>query len=196
VSAESGPARRRAARAKKAAPPASEPVENPIARVLPLLTPAHLDRDFDYLVPPELDDIARPGVRVRVRFAGRLVDGYLLSRHAESDHPGKLVRLERVVSAEQVLTPEILRLATTVPMYCAWRSRRGMRGWRTGGRRRRAPRRTARPLPRSARRRPGQRGRTRRQGPVCRTGRARTPGWVRTPDRIRMRGRQRTPDRV
>ncbi|MET8800797.1 primosomal protein N' [Nocardia sp. NPDC004568] len=95
------------------------PVENPIARVLPLLTPAHLDRDFDYLVPPELDDTARPGVRVRVRFAGRLVDGYLLSRHAESDHPGKLVRLERVVSAEQVLTPEILRLATTVATRCA-----------------------------------------------------------------------------
>ncbi|MCX0272306.1 primosomal protein N' [Nocardia zapadnayensis] len=87
--------------------------------MLPLLTPAHLDRDFDYLVPPELADIARPGVRVRVRFAGRLVDGYLLSRHAESDHPGKLVRLERVVSAEQVLTPEILRLATTVAARCA-----------------------------------------------------------------------------
>lgn len=119
VSAESGPARRRGTRAKKAAAPAHGPVENPIARVLPLLTPAHLDRDFDYLVPPELDDIARPGVRVRVRFAGRLVDGYLLSRHAESDHPGKLVRLERVVSAEQVLTPEILRLATTVAARCA-----------------------------------------------------------------------------
>ncbi|MFI1459887.1 primosomal protein N' [Nocardia carnea] len=87
--------------------------------MLPLLTPAHLDRDFDYLVPPELDEIARPGVRVRVRFAGRLVDGYLLSRHAETDHPGKLVRLERVVSAEQVLTPEILRLATTVAARCA-----------------------------------------------------------------------------
>ncbi len=119
VSAESGPARRRGARVKKAATAALGPVDRPIARVLPLLTPAHLDRDFDYLVPPELDDIARPGVRVRVRFAGRLVDGYLLSRHAESDHPGKLVRLERVVSAEQVLTPEILRLATTVAARCA-----------------------------------------------------------------------------
>ncbi|WP_280457512.1 hypothetical protein [Nocardia carnea] len=95
------------------------PVSHPVARVLPLLTPAHLDRDFDYLVPPELDEIARPGVRVRVRFAGRLVDGYLLSRHTGSDHPGKLVRLERVVSPEQVLTPEILRLATTVAARCA-----------------------------------------------------------------------------
>ncbi|WP_432765815.1 primosomal protein N' [Nocardia cyriacigeorgica] len=86
----------------------------PIARVLPLLTPAHLDRDFDYLVPPEFDAIAQPGVRVRVRFAGRLVDGYLLDRLAASDHTGKLVPLDRVVSAERVLTPEILRLVTSV----------------------------------------------------------------------------------
>ncbi|MET8425883.1 primosomal protein N' [Nocardia sp. NPDC004860] len=86
----------------------------PIARVLPLLEPAHLDRDFDYLVPPEMDELAQPGVRVRVRFSGRLVDGYLLERRAKSDHTGKLVRLERVVSGERVLTPEILSLVTAV----------------------------------------------------------------------------------
>lgn len=90
------------------------PVALPIARVLPLLSPAHLDRDFDYLVSPELDEIAQPGVRVRVRFAGRLVDGYLLARLAHSDHGGKLVKLERVVSGERVLTPEILQLAGAV----------------------------------------------------------------------------------
>ncbi len=82
--------------------------------MLPLLSPAHLDRDFDYLVPPEFDEIAQPGVRVRIRFAGRLVDGYLLARLAHSEHSGKLVRLERVVSAERVLTPEILHLATAL----------------------------------------------------------------------------------
>ncbi|MFI7665138.1 primosomal protein N' [Nocardia sp. NPDC049526] len=82
--------------------------------MLPLLSPAHLDRDFDYLVPTELDEIAQPGVRVRVRFAGRLVDGYLLARLSHSDHTGKMVKLERVVSAERVLTPEILNLATAV----------------------------------------------------------------------------------
>ena len=30
---------------------------------------AHLDRPFDYLVPERLAAQARPGVRVRVRFA-------------------------------------------------------------------------------------------------------------------------------
>ncbi|WP_433594653.1 primosomal protein N' [Nocardia sp. CA-145437] len=85
-----------------------------MARVLPLLEPAHLDRDFDYVVPPELDEIAQPGVRVRVRFSGRLIDGYLLERLERSAHTGKLVRLERVVSGERVLTPEILKLVTAV----------------------------------------------------------------------------------
>ena len=75
---------------------------------------AHLDRPFDYLVPKALDDVARPGVRVRVRFARRLVAGYLLERVAESEHLGALSRLERVVSAEPVLTPQIAQLARQV----------------------------------------------------------------------------------
>ena len=47
---------------------------------------AHLDRPFDYRVPAHLDDVAVPGVRVRVRFAGRLVDGFLLDRVGDTDH--------------------------------------------------------------------------------------------------------------
>lgn len=87
---------------------------DPIARVLPLLPISHLDREFDYLIPHDLDADARPGVRVRVRFAGRLVDGFLLARAASSDHPGKLGRLDKVVSPEPVLTPEIAALADEV----------------------------------------------------------------------------------
>lgn len=86
----------------------------PIARVLPLLEPAHLDRDFDYVVPAEMDELAQPGVRVRIRFSGRLVDGFVLERLEKTDHTGKLVKLERVVSGERVLTPEILRLVEAV----------------------------------------------------------------------------------
>nr|WP_245672532.1 primosomal protein N' [Aldersonia kunmingensis] len=89
-------------------------MSQPVARVLPLLPLPHLDREFDYLVPDELDAAAQPGVRVRVRFAGRLVDGFVLARSETSDHPGKLGKLDRVVSAEQVLTPEISALAETV----------------------------------------------------------------------------------
>lgn len=87
---------------------------DPVARVLPMLGLAHLDRPFDYLIDEAMDQDAQPGVRVRVRFSGRLVDGFLLERLPESDHGGRLAWLERVVSPEQVLTPEIARLARAV----------------------------------------------------------------------------------
>src|SRR5690348_12893052 len=57
---------------------------------------------------------AVPGCRVRVRFAGQLTGGYLLERVATSDHQGRLAVLERVVSPERVLTPEIAALAREV----------------------------------------------------------------------------------
>lgn len=75
---------------------------------------AHLDRPFDYRVPEHLDPQARPGVRVRVRFAGRLVDGILLARVAESEHVGPLGWLDRVVSAEPVCSPELAALCRAV----------------------------------------------------------------------------------
>ncbi|HEV2452526.1 MAG TPA: primosomal protein N' [Streptosporangiaceae bacterium] len=86
----------------------------PVAQVAVDLSLAHLDRPFDYLVPERLSETAVPGCRVRVRFAGQLVDGFLLSREATSEHDGKLAFLERVVSPEPVLTPEIAALARAV----------------------------------------------------------------------------------
>jgi len=86
----------------------------PVARVAVDISLAHLDRPFDYLVPATLADAAVPGCRVRVRFAGQLVDGYLLERTQTSEHQGRLARLERVISPEPVLTPEIFDLARAV----------------------------------------------------------------------------------
>ncbi|NUP79324.1 MAG: hypothetical protein HOV96_17440, partial [Nonomuraea sp.] len=86
----------------------------PVARVVVDSPLPHLDRPFDYLVPAGMHETARPGVRVRVRFAGKLIDGFLLERVEESDHEGRLTPLERVVSPEQVLTPEIAGLARAV----------------------------------------------------------------------------------
>jgi primosomal protein N' (replication factor Y) len=99
---------------------ARTPVEvEPIARVLPMLSVPHLDREFDYLVPAELSDDAQPGVRVRVRFHGRLVDGFVLERRNDTDHGGKLGWLDRVVSPEPVLTAEIRRLVDAVAAHYA-----------------------------------------------------------------------------
>ncbi|MEU7953508.1 primosomal protein N' [Micromonospora chalcea] len=52
-------------------------------------------------------------VRVKVRFAGQLVDGWLLERAESSAHP-KLAYLEKVVSPVPVLSPEVARLARAV----------------------------------------------------------------------------------
>jgi primosomal protein N' (replication factor Y) len=100
-------------RPRKARPPAAVAEERPVARVAVDTGLAHLDRAFDYAVPQAAADDAQPGVRVRVRFAGRLVDGWVLERAEASDHDGRLAPLS-VVSPEPVLTPEVARLARAV----------------------------------------------------------------------------------
>jgi primosomal protein N' (replication factor Y) (superfamily II helicase) len=88
--------------------------ELPVARVAVEISLPHLDRPFDYLVPDSMAESAAPGCQVRVRFAGQLTGGFLLERRAGTDHQGKLGFLERVVSPERVLTPEIAGLARAV----------------------------------------------------------------------------------
>ena len=87
---------------------------DPVARVAVDIPLAHLDRPFDYKVPAKFADSARTGARVRVRFAGQHLDGFILERAAASEHTGRLAYLERVVSPEAVLTPEIAGLARAV----------------------------------------------------------------------------------
>lgn len=89
-----------------------EPVSGswgPVARVRVDLPVMHLDRDFDYLVPPEWDEQAVPGSRVRVRFSGRLRDAYVLGRIAQADVE-RPRPIERVVDAVAPLTDETLAL--------------------------------------------------------------------------------------
>ncbi|WP_290583589.1 primosome assembly protein PriA [Aeromicrobium sp.] len=95
--------------------PSPEPAPRlPVARVLVDTGLAHLDRPFDYLVPAALHESAVPGCRVKVRFAGRQTDGFLLDRVAASEHEGTLAPLNKVVSPEPVLAPEVVRLAAAV----------------------------------------------------------------------------------
>ena len=84
--------------------------QQPVARVLPLLGVAHLDRGFDYLIEEADSDAAQPGVRVRIRFNGRLVDAILLSRSSDSDFSGSLRYIERVISPYAVYTPTMAAL--------------------------------------------------------------------------------------
>ncbi|SDT45992.1 primosomal protein N' [Microlunatus soli] len=100
-------------------PSEPEQPELPVARVVVDVSLAHLDRPFDYAVTPAQDAEAVPGARVRVRFAGKLRDGFVLERAADTDHPGTLAPLYKVVSAEPVLTPEVDRLVRQVADHYA-----------------------------------------------------------------------------
>lgn len=84
--------------------------QTPVARVLPLLGLPHLDRTFDYLVKDKDLEAAQPGVRVRIRFGGRLVDAFVIERAATSEHDGALRYIERVVAEDVVYPPRISAL--------------------------------------------------------------------------------------
>ena len=103
-----------ARRSRPAKPPPQAAADLPVARVVVDTGLAHLDRTFDYLVPVDLDATAVVGCRVKVRFAGQLVDGFLVERVTESAHGGRLAFLAKVVSPEPVLTPSVLALARDV----------------------------------------------------------------------------------
>lgn len=86
----------------------------PVARVLLDSPLPHLDRPFDYLVPADLDTDAVPGARVKVRFGGQEMAGFITERTAQAGTSARLVPLGKVVSPQPVLAPQILRLAEAV----------------------------------------------------------------------------------
>jgi primosomal protein N' (replication factor Y) len=87
-----------------------------IARVLIDSPLPQLDRLFDYRVPEALAGEAVPGCRVRVplRTAGRIADGFLVELVESVDYQGVLSELDAVVSSVPVLTPEVYALARRV----------------------------------------------------------------------------------
>ena len=87
---------------------------DPVALVLVDVGLAHLDRPFEYLVPASMADLAVPGARVKVRFAGQDVDGFVLERARSADYQGTLAPLRKVVSPEAVLTPAVLALSREI----------------------------------------------------------------------------------
>ena len=89
-------------------------VDNPVARVILDSVVPHLDRTFDYTVPPGLDKDARPGTRVIVRFGGQEMRGWVWSRASTTTHLGTLSPVRRVVSDLPVLPEASRRLIDAV----------------------------------------------------------------------------------
>lgn len=84
-----------------------------VAKVAVDVPLAHLDRTFDYAIPEHLAARTRPGVRVKVRFAGQDIDGWLCGiGPRQTAHP--LTPLRAVVSDEVLLTPGLDALVRAV----------------------------------------------------------------------------------
>lgn len=92
------------------------PQSLPYAQVLPLVGVAHLDRTFDYAVA---DTDPQVGHRVRIRFAGRLIDGIVYARSATTSHTGDVERIHRVIGDGPVFSPSQLELIDTVAAFYA-----------------------------------------------------------------------------
>ncbi|MFT2711251.1 primosomal protein N' [Clavibacter sp. Sh2126] len=88
----------------------------PVVRVMVDSPLPQLDRLFDYAVPEALRATCVPGVRVRVplRSAGRVADGYVIEVGDGQGYDGALSEVEQVVSPLPVLRPEVWALARAV----------------------------------------------------------------------------------
>ncbi|WP_223624824.1 primosomal protein N' [Microbacterium sp. EST19A] len=86
-----------------------------IARVLLDSPLPQLDRLFDYALPAEFGDVPL-GVRVRVplRTAGRVIDGYVVDIDTEDDADRALSEVDSIVSEVAVLPERLHRLARRV----------------------------------------------------------------------------------
>lgn len=83
----------------------------PYAQVRVDISVAHLDRDFDYLVPQELESTATVGSKVRVRFHGKLTDAIVIRRTSQTSFTN-IQPIERVVGP--ALTEQTLQLVLSV----------------------------------------------------------------------------------
>ena len=85
-----------------------------VARVVLDSRLPQLNRLFDYLIPEGME--VSPGVRVRVplRSAKRLAEGYVVECARVSDHSGTLAEVAEVVSQVPVLPASLWELASTV----------------------------------------------------------------------------------
>ena len=73
-----------------------------------------LDREFEYLVPLELQSEIRVGVRVKVPFARQSKVGFVVGLAPEAEFSGKLSEISEIISAIPVLQPHIYQLLREV----------------------------------------------------------------------------------
>ena len=69
-----------------------------------------VNRPFDYRIPAIFEGEIEVGMRVVVPFAGRSVQGFVVSIRPTSDFEGELKEIERLMDLEPVLSKEMIEL--------------------------------------------------------------------------------------
>ncbi len=75
-----------------------------------------LRKEFDYLIPPELEGRVEVGTRVKVPFGKREVLGCVTSLAERSDYDS-LKSITKVIGAQSLVTPRVLELARWIAEY-------------------------------------------------------------------------------
>src|SRR5882762_10397649 len=75
-----------------------------------------LRKEFDYSIPPELAEQVDVGSRVQVPFGPRKVLGVVTALAEESAH-AKLKSVLKVIGAQTLVTPKVLKLARWIAEY-------------------------------------------------------------------------------
>ena len=75
-----------------------------------------LRREFDYLIPPELEGRVEVGTRVKVPFGRRQVLGCVTEMAEQSEHE-TLKPITKIIGAQSLVTPRVLELARWIAEY-------------------------------------------------------------------------------
>src|SRR5258708_39556555 len=75
-----------------------------------------LRKEFDYFIPAEFEGQVDVGSRVQVPFGPRKVLGCVTALAEESDHPS-LKAIIKVIGAQTLVTPKVLKLARWIGEY-------------------------------------------------------------------------------
>ena len=85
-----------------------------IAEVLVQLSNKNIDKTFDYIIPKELMDKVKVGLRVKVSFHHQLLEGFVLSIKDNYKSEYDLKEIIEVVDEEVILNSELLELGKKI----------------------------------------------------------------------------------
>ena len=85
-----------------------------IASVLVQLSNKNIDKTFDYIIPKNLQDRIKVGIRVRVSFHHQILEGFVLDIKESSNTDYELKEIIDIIDEEVILNKELLELGQKI----------------------------------------------------------------------------------